>query len=390
VRARGPHRVDAGAAKRKSTEPGVDNGRDQAAAHRTLLAHKQDLVEAAAPEPNESLDNVLAKLQAASLAVPELRPTHAIFEAVKLDESCLGPKGRLLGKGGFGEMRESTCFGVPVAVKYLPYLGPRDLKNVRMEVTAMARLRHPNVCECLGIVVAEEYCAIVLELLPAGSTLYDKLPEMWWAERVRAAVDVARAVAYLHAKQVIHNDLKAANAIVAADGTVKLIDFGLAESKATRTRMTGVKAVAGTMLWMAPELLWHGKPEGDYTTDVYSLGMVLIELMTGDVPYGRRTPAAIALQRAQQGILPACTVDPALELHPHEAAAVDMLKGIIADCLSAKFTARPTAAAVHERLLQVRSVTPGQREEGVALMRETLEMRRRLYRGIDHPHVLRR
>jgi serine/threonine protein kinase len=356
---------------------------DQAAALRTVL-HHTEAAASAARENNVLLAKVLAKLAEPPLSapadpvagspvalpsavvslVPVLRPSHALFEAVKLDEACLGPKGRLLGKGGFGEVRESTCFGVPVAVKYIPHLTSRDLKNVRMEVTTMSRLRHPNVCGCLGVVVAEEYCAIVLELLPASSTLYDKLPEMGWAERVRAALDVARAVAYLHAKQVIHNDLKASNAIVAADGTVKLIDFGLALTKSTLTRVTGLTFAAGTMLWMAPELLRreNRKLAGDVATDVYSLGMVLVELLTGDVPYGSATVPAMARELANLGEPPMYAADPELRLEMHEKAAIEAFKGIIADCVSTEDTARPTAAVVHERLVHVQSITNNKRD----------------------------
>jgi len=192
---------------------------------------------------------------------------------------------REVGRGGFGVVWEARDLqlGRSVAFKAVRAGGREDLREERLlrEAEAAARLSHPNLVTLHDVGSTPQGAYLVMELL-RGQTLAERLllGAVAPREAVRIATEVARGVAHAHAEGVIHRDLKPANVFLCEDGRVKVLDFGLAHAFGRR------RAEGGTSGYMAPEQA-EGAPE-DERTDVYALGVILFELLTG----GRPAPGA--------------------------------------------------------------------------------------------------
>jgi tetratricopeptide (TPR) repeat protein len=189
---------------------------------------------------------------------------------------------REVGRGGFGvvyEARDSEL-GRSVAFKAVRTSGLTELKADRLlaEAEAAARLAHPNIVHLYDLGRCERGAFLILELLK-GKTLAERLEEgpLPAREALRVAVEAARGLAHAHAQGVVHRDLKPGNVFLCEDGQVKLLDFGLAHVFGKG----GTKG--GTPAYMAPE---QAKGEvGDETSDVFGLGVMLFELLSGKLPF---------------------------------------------------------------------------------------------------------
>ena len=203
----------------------------------------------------------------------------------------------------------------PVAVKRLhPHLLPDSASRQRLvaEARAAARLSHPVIVGIYDVDDTGESPAIVMELVDGESlaTRIDRdgpLPER---EAVRITADVAEALYHAHQQGVVHRDVKPGNVLLAEDGRTRLVDFGIAHSlAASAERLTLDGTVIGTLRAMAPEQLSGGPITP--RTDLYGLGVILHEGLTGRPPYPAATPVVLA--EAQRAGLPAVDgVDPAL------------------------------------------------------------------------------
>ena len=211
-----------------------------------------------------------------------------------------------LGTGGMGVVyrAEDTRLGRPVALKFLPERVAGDdhaLDRLRREARAASALNHPHICTIHDIDAAEGRPFIVMELLegePLRSRLNGRPLE------TPAILDVvgqlADALEAAHAQGIVHRDIKPENIFISTRGTVKLLDFGLAtlaadsRAAALATTVAGgtTGALAGTVAYMSPEQL-RGDPL-DGRTDLFSLGVVLYELATGEHPFGAAGSGAVA------------------------------------------------------------------------------------------------
>jgi hypothetical protein len=191
---------------------------------------------------------------------------------------------REIGRGGFGVVWEARDreLGRSVAFKAVRPGGggttaSREDRLVR-EADAAARLTHPNLVTLYDLGRSAQGPYLVLELL-RGATLEERLSHgrVPVREAIRIATEVARGVAHAHAHGVVHRDLKPANVFLCEDGQVKVLDFGLAHAFGQR-RQDG-----GTPAYMAPEQ-WQGAPE-DERTDVFALGVLVYQLLSGELPF---------------------------------------------------------------------------------------------------------
>ena len=213
----------------------------------------------------------------------------------------------LLGAGGMGEVYRArdTRLGRDVAVKVLTEAhstDPHALERFETEARAVAALSHPNILALFDIGQAGGTTYIVTELLD-GETIRDRLAS--GPLPARKALDYARqtadALAAAHERGIVHRDLKPDNLFVTPDGRVKVFDFGLARMAlppidgnatiAPAERRTSVGVIMGTIGYMAPEQV-RGQPV-DHRADIFALGAVLFEMLTGTRAFGGDTSADV-------------------------------------------------------------------------------------------------
>ncbi|NDJ75676.1 MAG: protein kinase [Chloroflexi bacterium] len=189
--------------------------------------------------------------------------------------------------------------GRDVAIKFLSperILGPEVSARFLREARTVARLAHPNIMTLHDVDREDTWHFLVLELIP-GRNLHTLLVERGGTYPVDEALAVMRGalagLVYAHGHGVIHRDIKPENIMCTPDGYVKLTDFGMALTH-EEVRLTQTGTIMGTVLYMAPEVL--GGEEADARTDLYSLGVVLYELLVGEVPFAGDSLVEIASQ----------------------------------------------------------------------------------------------
>ena len=210
-----------------------------------------------------------------------------------------------LGEGGMGEVYQArdTVLQRDIALKLVhPDFchHPDSLARLRREARALAALNHPNIATLHGLEEFGGSCGLVMELI-GGETLASILRRrrLKLDEAFRMAAQIAAALEAAHEQGVIHRDLKPANIKVTADGTVKVLDFGLAKTSEDDSRdstlMTAAGAVLGTAPYMSPEQT-RGE-DVDRRTDVWAFGCVLYEMLTGTLAFNgaSRTEIAVAI-----------------------------------------------------------------------------------------------
>ena len=206
-----------------------------------------------------------------------------------------------LASGGMAQVWQGTdeVLRRRVAVKVLhPHLAADEtfVARFRQEAVAAARLAHPGIVSIYDTCSDDGVEAIVMELVE-GRTLRDRLDDPtpldpWQAAGV--AAQVAEALEAAHRSGLVHRDIKPANVLLCGDGRVKVADFGIAKALA-EADLTQPGLMVGTAKYLAPEQV-RGEPV-DPRTDIYSLGVVLYEMLCGRAPFSAETDAATALAR---------------------------------------------------------------------------------------------
>ncbi len=200
----------------------------------------------------------------------------------------------ILGKGGMGEVWRAKQLSLQrlVAVKVLPprlAKDPEFVARFEKEATALAALSHPNIIQIIDRGSSGDHYYFVMELV-TGKSLRDIIStgRPTPAEALKLAVQICRAMEHAHGQQIIHRDLKPENILVDAHGHVKVADFGLAGMRGAKKNLelTATAVAMGTVNYMAPEQRRDAK-NVDHRADIYSLGVMLYELLTGELPIGR-------------------------------------------------------------------------------------------------------
>ncbi|XP_067303120.1 raf-1 proto-oncogene, serine/threonine kinase a isoform X3 [Pseudorasbora parva] len=194
-----------------------------------------------------------------------------------------------IGSGSFGTVYKGKWHG-DVAVKILKVTNPtpEQFQAFRNEVAVLRKTRHVNILLFMGY-MTKDNLAIVTQWCE-GSSLYKHLHVQETNFQMFQLIDIARQTAqgmdYLHAKNIIHRDMKSNNIFLHEGLTVKIGDFGLATVKARWSGSQQVEQPSGSILWMAPEVIrMQDNNPYSFQSDVYSYGIVLFELMTGELPY---------------------------------------------------------------------------------------------------------
>ncbi|XP_052895975.1 raf homolog serine/threonine-protein kinase Raf [Anopheles moucheti] len=197
--------------------------------------------------------------------------------------------GQRIGSGSFGTVYKAHWHG-PVAVKTLNVKtpSPAQLQAFKNEVAMLKKTRHCNILLFMGC-VSKPSLAIVTQWCE-GSSLYKHIHVNETKFKLNTLIDIARQAAqgmdYLHAKNIIHRDLKSNNIFLHDDFSVKIGDFGLATAKVRWSGSQQSNQPTGSILWMAPEVI-RMKEQNPYSfqSDVYAFGIVLYEMLTEQLPY---------------------------------------------------------------------------------------------------------
>jgi serine/threonine-protein kinase len=253
-----------------------------------------------------------------------------------------------LGEGGMGVVYRARYVGNDreVALKLLPddvAANPTILARFEREMEVLKQLRHPNVVHCFGGVCKTKERFYAMEVVEGG-TLGDELRKKGrysWDKVIELGLQMCAGLGYAHEQGVIHRDVKPANFLIGKNGQLKLADFGLATITSGQ-KITKAGKTVGTFYYMAPEQI-RGKPPISARTDLYALGCVLYELLTGDPPYMGDHPAETLQKHVDAPI-------------PHVATKMldcpPALDALIVDLLAKNPDARPASAAVVARRLE--------------------------------------
>lgn len=219
-----------------------------------------------------------------------------------------------IGKGGMATVWKAYHAAMDryVAVKMMPYqFAQRDefLVRFRQEAHVIAKLEHPHILPVYDYGESDDIPYLVMRLLEAG-TLTDRIRAgaLSLTEIDRIFIQLAEALEYAHEKGVIHRDIKPSNVMLDARGEVFLTDFGIAKIVESSVQLTATGSITGTPEYMSPEQAQGLKI--DHRSDIYSLGVVLYEMLTGQVPYQAETPIAVILKKIQDPLPPPSVVNP--------------------------------------------------------------------------------
>lgn len=218
-----------------------------------------------------------------------------------------------VGGGGMALVYKAKCrlLNRFVAVKILrsEFIHDEDFINkFRRESQAAASLSHPNIVSIYDVGVEDNIHYIVMEFVN-GKTLKQLIREkgqLSIEESLDIAIKIAEALSHAHENHIVHRDIKPHNILVTEDGVVKVTDFGIARAATTST-VTNTSNVIGSVHYFSPE-----QARGGYTdekSDIYSLGVVMYEMITGRVPFQGDSPISVALKHIQEDIEPPSHID---------------------------------------------------------------------------------
>jgi predicted ATPase len=273
----------------------------------------------------------------------------------------------VLGKGGMGVVYKARQKSLDrlVALKFLPAECARDpvwLERFRREALTASALNHPHICTIYDLGECAGRPFLSMELIE-GRTLADLVGERPAVEEVaRLIAQAARALAAAHAAGVVHRDVKPENLMVRGDGIIKVLDFGLARrlpdsvTRPAGDRSTDPGTLVGTLLYMSPEQA-RAEPVGT-ASDIFSLGVVLYELITGRHPFPGESEVGVLYALAVREPVPPSRLNP-------EVPAP--LEALLQQMLAKDPRRRPTAPEVDAALTQLRGKWVGR--PGQALQR---------------------
>jgi len=234
-----------------------------------------------------------------------------------------------LGEGGMGVVykAEDTKLDRTVALKFLPpHLSASEQDKARFvqEAKAAAALNHPNVCSIIDIQEHDAQMFIVMEFVD-GQTLRQKAPSLNLKQATDVGTQIADGLAAAHEKGIVHRDIKPENIMIRKDGIAQIMDFGLAKLRSASSkinRLTKEGSTVGTAGYMSPEQV-QGH-DTDHRSDIFSFGVLLYELFTGQLPFRGVHETALMYEIVNVDAAPMSTIKPEID------ASLD---AIVLECL---------------------------------------------------------
>jgi len=260
----------------------------------------------------------------------------------------------LIGGGGMADVYKArdVLLDRTVAVKILHEQFKRDTEFIgkfHREAQAAARLSHPNIVNIYDVGVMGDDHYIVMEYVP-GSTLKDRIKQeghLRVEDALHVARDIASALAHAHANNLVHCDIKPHNILMMADGSAKVADFGIARA-VTESTMTYTGNVVGSVHYFSPE-----QAKGTMITprsDVYALGVVMYEMLTGELPFTGETPVSIAMKHLQERPRELRQIDPTIP---------PVVEAIVARAMQKDANMRPSSSELVQDITQAQQMLGG-------------------------------
>jgi serine/threonine-protein kinase len=256
-----------------------------------------------------------------------------------------------LGEGGMGVVYRARYVvdNRHVAVKLLPpdIGNEMILSRFERELEILKTLRHPHIVRCFGGKCEGNQHFYAMELVEGGTLdkLLEERGKLSWEAAIQFALQMAAGLAFAHERGVVHRDVKPGNFLLTPGGKLKLSDFGLATVEAA-TRITAAGKTMGTFPYMAPEQI-RGRPPVSPQTDLYALGCVIFEMLTGRTPFIGDAPAEVMHKHLDD-------VPP--RIHEFVSNCPPALELIVRDLLQKDPTDRPESA--HLVIQRLNEVTP--------------------------------
>ncbi len=249
----------------------------------------------------------------------------------------------IIGTGGMAVVYKARCHRLNrlVAIKILKdeFSGDEEFRRrFRAEGEAVAMLSHPNIVQVYDVSSSESANFIVMELIDGISLkqYMEKKGVLNWKETLHFAMQIAKGLEHAHSRGIVHRDIKPHNVMVLKNGSVKVMDFGIARVMSKTNTLT--KEALGSVHYISPEQAKGGWV--DNRSDLYSLSVVMYEMMAGRPPYDGESPVAVAIQHINGGARMPSTINPnipggleqiimkgmALDTKDRYASATEMLR----------------------------------------------------------------
>lgn len=230
----------------------------------------------------------------------------------------------VIGTGGMAVVYKAMCHRLNryVAVKILRDELANDeefRKRFQTEAQAVAMLSHPNIVSVYDVSHSDGVEYIVMELIE-GVTLMQYMKKkgaLGWKEALHFAVQISKALEHAHEKGIVHRDIKPQNIMILKDGTIKVADFGIAALESAQEKKSD--QTVGSVHYIAPEQARGEQP--DPRSDIYSLGVVMYEMLTGKMPYDGDTAEQVAMKHITGHPVPPQELNPEI---PEELAAITL------------------------------------------------------------------
>ena len=282
----------------------------------------------------------------------------------------------VIGTGGMAVVYKARCHRLNrlVAIKILKDELSEDAefrRRFHAESQAVAMLSHPNIVNVYDVSHSDNVDYIVMELID-GITLKQYMEQkgvLNWREALHFSTQIAKALEHAHSRGIIHRDIKPHNIMVLKDGSVKVADFGIARVSSAQSTLT--REALGSVHYISPEQAKGGRI--DYRSDLYSLGVVMYEMLTGHPPYDGETPVSVAIQHINAKAIPPRVLNPqipegleqitmhamAADLEDRYESATQMLQDLDEfrknPAITFRFDGEPEAPRPQERAGQPRS-----------------------------------
>ena len=239
---------------------------------------------------------------------------------MKIKDTLLDNRYRILSKIGVGGMAdvykgEDTLLGRPVAIKILHANFASDdefVSRFKREAQAAGKLNHPNIVNMYDVGYDQDMHYIIMEYVD-GETLKEYITRhhrLSIDEAVKITISIGEGLEHAHAMGIVHCDIKPHNVIITNTGRVKVTDFGIARAMNSTNTVMYTNSIMGSAHYLSPEQASGKSIDGN--TDIYSLGVVLYEMLTGKVPFEGDTPIAVALKHVREKVIPPTRYNPSI------------------------------------------------------------------------------